>query len=425
MKALPLALVALIGLTLGANAQCASGYTQLNNVFACQQNTTGAPVVTSPSTASGTTGTAFSYQITATNSPTSYSASGLPSPLSVNTATGLITGTPNSTFSGNVTLGATNGTGTGNETLALTINAAVNPPVITSPTTLSCMVGTGCNYHITATNSPTSYGASNLPASLGVNTSTGTISGTPTASGSSTVGLSATNAGGTGTQNLALTIAAAGSGTISFGADGGYNASASTSVVLNTPAGVANGDLMFMIVTSQTALTDPVETPNTPPGWTVVARLANAFDPTYGNFTTALFSRTASSEPASYTVTMPGSGLAYAAIDGNIRNYKTSSGSISVKAVSSKANTSNGTTCVVPAISETWQSGEWAFYVGMNDLSSPTSLSPATLSHVVTAGSGIADFYRWGDFAPASAPAAQTFTAGNSGAMTCIGVTFR
>jgi len=425
MKSLAIAFTALIALTVGANAQCATGYTQLSNVFACQQNTTGAPVVTSPSTASGTAGMAFSYQITATNSPTSYSATGLPSPLGVNTGTGLISGTPTAPFSGNVTLGATNGTGTGNETLALTIAAAGSPPVINSPTTASGTVGTGFTYHITATNMPTSYGASNLPAPLGINTSTGTISGTPTAASSSTVGLSATNGAGTGTQNLALTIAAAGSGTISFGADGGYNASASQSVVLSTPAGVANGDLMFMVVTSQTALTDPVETPNTPAGWTVVARLANALDPVYGNFTTALFSRTASSEPASYTVTMPGSGLAYAAIDGNIRNYKTSSGSIAVKAVSSKANTSNGTTCVVPAISETWQSGEWAFYVGMNDLGSPTALSPATLSHVVTAGSGIADFYRWGDYAPASAPVAQTFTAGNSGAMTCIGVTFR
>ena len=45
-------------------------------------------MITSATTASGTVGTAFSYQITATNSPTSYSATGLPGGLSVNTWNG-------------------------------------------------------------------------------------------------------------------------------------------------------------------------------------------------------------------------------------------------------------------------------------------------------------------------------------------------
>ena len=46
------------------------------------------PAITSSGTASATAGDAFSYQITATNSPTSYGATGLPAGLSVNTATG-------------------------------------------------------------------------------------------------------------------------------------------------------------------------------------------------------------------------------------------------------------------------------------------------------------------------------------------------
>ena len=40
MRSLLVAFVALIGLTIGANAQCASGYTQLSNVFACQPTST-------------------------------------------------------------------------------------------------------------------------------------------------------------------------------------------------------------------------------------------------------------------------------------------------------------------------------------------------------------------------------------------------
>src|SRR5262249_33694153 len=48
------------------------------------------PVITSAGTASGTVGVAFTYQITATNGPTSFGASPLPAGLSVNTANGVI-----------------------------------------------------------------------------------------------------------------------------------------------------------------------------------------------------------------------------------------------------------------------------------------------------------------------------------------------
>src|SRR5208337_4721892 len=52
------------------------------------------PVITSSDTASGTVGTAFSYQITATNTPTSFGALGLPTGLTVDTVSGVISGTP-------------------------------------------------------------------------------------------------------------------------------------------------------------------------------------------------------------------------------------------------------------------------------------------------------------------------------------------
>jgi len=163
-----------------------------------------APVITSATTASGTVGSAFSYQITASNSPTSYAATGLPAGVSVNTTSGLISGTPTTAGTSSISLSATNSTGTGTATLALTIS--VPAPVITSATTASGTVGSAFSYQITASNSPTSYAATGLPAGLSVNTTSGLISGTPTAAGTSSISLSATNAKGTGTATLALTI---------------------------------------------------------------------------------------------------------------------------------------------------------------------------------------------------------------------------
>src|SRR6266513_515853 len=96
------------------------------------------------------------------------------------------------------------GGGTSN---AQTFTINVSPaPVITSPLTATGTVGTAFSYQITATNCPASYNATPLPPVLSVNTSTGLISGTPTTAGVYSVTISATNAGGTGTATLVITI---------------------------------------------------------------------------------------------------------------------------------------------------------------------------------------------------------------------------
>jgi hypothetical protein len=117
--------------------------------------------------------------------------------------------------------------GGGSSTLSFPVN---NPtPVITSATTASGTVGASFSYQITAKNTPTSYGATGLPAGLTVSTGTGLISGTPTAAGASTVTLSATNSTGTGTASLTLTITGGGTQSpvahtiqVSSDADDGY-----------------------------------------------------------------------------------------------------------------------------------------------------------------------------------------------------------
>src|SRR5204862_27432 len=191
--------------------------------------------------ATGQVGVAFSYTITATNNPTSYNATGLPAGLSVNTSTGVISGTPNPESTENATIRATNAGGTGSTTLTMTTHSAsavsqpamtagtyivtisaahaggtgratltltVSPakPVITSSLSATGQVGVAFSYQITATNNPTSFNATGLPAGLSVNTSTGLISGTPTTAGTYSVTISATNAGGTGSATLTLTV---------------------------------------------------------------------------------------------------------------------------------------------------------------------------------------------------------------------------
>jgi regulation of enolase protein 1 (concanavalin A-like superfamily) len=165
------------------------------------------PVINNTSLASGTVGTAYSTTISATNSPTSYGATGLPAGLSVNTTSGVISGTPTASGSFTVTLSATNASGSGTKQLSVVINPNNPPaPVISNTSLPAGTVNSAYNTSISATNNPTSYNATGLPAGLNVNTANGVISGTPTASGTFTVTLSATNAGGTGTKQLSLVI---------------------------------------------------------------------------------------------------------------------------------------------------------------------------------------------------------------------------
>jgi Putative Ig domain len=160
--------------------------------------------ITSATTAVTYTGLAFTYQITGNGNPTSFTATGLPSGLSVNTATGLISGTVFTTGTSYVTITGSGAGGAGSAILAITTQIA--PPAITSGTVASGTMGSGFSYQITASNNPTGYGANGLPAGLSVNAGTGLISGTPTATGTTNVTLSAANASGTGTAILLISV---------------------------------------------------------------------------------------------------------------------------------------------------------------------------------------------------------------------------
>ncbi|MCX7934105.1 MAG: Ig domain-containing protein, partial [Planctomycetota bacterium] len=166
----------------------------------------GAPSIVSPLTAGALLNAAFEYQIVATNHPTSYNATGLPPGLRINTATGVISGTPTREGVYRVTLSATNSYGTTRATLTLTVSASLAIPDITSPLTAAATQGQTFSYTITATNGPTVFDAENLPNGLTIDTRTGRISGIPLENGVFHVALSAANAAGTGRAVLTLTV---------------------------------------------------------------------------------------------------------------------------------------------------------------------------------------------------------------------------
>lgn len=85
------------------------------------------PVITSPLVVSAVVNQPFSYQIIATNAPTSYSASLLPSGLAVDTAAGAITGTPATAGTYQVGLTAKNASGTGSATLTVSVGSTPIP----------------------------------------------------------------------------------------------------------------------------------------------------------------------------------------------------------------------------------------------------------------------------------------------------------
>jgi alpha-tubulin suppressor-like RCC1 family protein len=94
--------------------------------------------------------------------------------------------------------------GSWNHAANFTVTTATPPPVINSAATASGTVGSFFSYTITATNSPTSFNATSLPP--GVTRSGATLSGTPTTAGTFNATISASNAGGTDTNALTITV---------------------------------------------------------------------------------------------------------------------------------------------------------------------------------------------------------------------------
>ena len=199
------------------------------------------PSITSALSVSGTDGVPFSYTITANKGGTNFVASGLPPGLTLNGATGVISGVITASGTSNVLLSASNAIGTGSTATAIFSIASLALPSVSSPGVASGGAGNTFSYTIGSTNYPTSYSAIGLPSGLSLNAATGVISGTLPTIGTYGVTIGATNVSGTTTTSLTISVGApyfwnnfAGNPGVSGSTNG-----TGTSVKFNYPAAVA------------------------------------------------------------------------------------------------------------------------------------------------------------------------------------------
>jgi hypothetical protein len=175
-----------------------------------------APSFTSSGSATFTAGTFGTFTVSAsgTPAPTFTMTGSLPSGLSFNTTSGVLSGTPGTTTGGTYTftITASNGVGTApSQTFTLTIN---QPAAITTTATTTFTVGTASTFAIAMTGypAPTLGYTGSLPSGVNLvdnGNGTATLSGTPAANtgGTYTLNLTATNNVGTAaTQTFTLVV---------------------------------------------------------------------------------------------------------------------------------------------------------------------------------------------------------------------------
>jgi len=174
-------------------------------------------VVTNPGAQASTSGTAIAGLVSSASDSASgqtltWSASGLPAGLVINSATGTISGTPTTACACSVTLTATDTTAAfAKATFNWTVTNAVT---VASPGAKSSPTGVAiANLTLTVSDSSpvatiASWSATGLPTGLTINAATGTVTGTPTTAGIYSVTIRATDSAGfAGSASFSWTIA--------------------------------------------------------------------------------------------------------------------------------------------------------------------------------------------------------------------------
>lgn len=165
--------------------------------------------ITTTSLPSGKAGTSYNATLTAGVSDVTWSVSSgnLPSGLTLNSSTGAITGTPTTAGTSTFTIRADRGASSGTRSLTITIAPADPAISITTSTLPSGTVGRTYTAQLASSVSNASWSVSsgNLPSGLTLS-STGTISGTPTSSGTFSFTVRASSGTSSATKLLTITI---------------------------------------------------------------------------------------------------------------------------------------------------------------------------------------------------------------------------
>jgi len=171
------------------------------------------PFITSPLTVVAKQGQSFGYQITGLHFPTQFGAGFLPLGLTID-SNGFISGAPieSGTFGSSIT--TINACSSDTETLVINIDSSA--PVITSSLSVLGTEEAGFSYQITATGSPTSFGAKGLPLGLTLNPTNGLISGVSVYAGNFDATIFATNVWGFGSATLHFSFGNASIGGLSI-----------------------------------------------------------------------------------------------------------------------------------------------------------------------------------------------------------------
>jgi hypothetical protein len=174
-----------------------------------------APAITTAALADCVLNTAYNQTLVATGSaPLTWSvASGsLPDGLSLNPATGGLSGTPTATGTFNFTVAVANSAGSDAKAFSITVSATAIAPTIVTAALPGGTVGTAYSQTLAATGTgPITWGVSggNLPNGLSLGAASGMITGTPSATGTFSFTVVAVNSAGNSSKELSITIGAA------------------------------------------------------------------------------------------------------------------------------------------------------------------------------------------------------------------------
>jgi hypothetical protein len=166
------------------------------------------PTITTTAAAAATIGVAYSQALAGTGESVAYSISSgaLPTGVTINSTTGVISGTPTVAGVASFTVSKINTGGTATKALSITVNQVA--PTITTTSLAGGVIGTAYSQTVAGTGVAVTHTATGtLPPGITISAA-GVLSGTPTTAGTYSFTVNKTNTGGTATKALSIVVAA-------------------------------------------------------------------------------------------------------------------------------------------------------------------------------------------------------------------------